>query len=125
VAVVQEHISYAAQAVEHLAVFFKDEVVLESDEARDILRDPGVAPAIAAFRERLSALPALDDAAVKGVLKGIIKDLKLGGNKVYMPVRVALTGQVHGPDLIRLIVLLGKDRVLARMERTLKAVSAG
>ncbi len=122
VAVVQEHISYAAQAVGHLAVFFQDEVALASDEAAAVLRDPDIPQVMAAFRERLSALPALDDAAVKGVLKGIVKDLKLGGNKVYMPVRAALTGQVHGPDLIRLIVLLGKDRVLSRMEKTLKAV---
>ncbi len=122
VAVVQEHISYAAQAVDHLAVFFKDEVTLESDEAREILRDADIPQVMAAFRERLTALPAVDDAAVKGVLKGIVKDFKLGGNKVYMPVRVALTGQAHGPDLIRLIVLLGRERVLARMERTLAAV---
>ena len=122
VAVVQEHVDYAAQAVEHLAVFFNDQVALESDEARDIFRDPDIPQVMAAFRERLSALPALDDTAVQGVLKGILKDLKLGGKKVYMPVRVAITGQVHGPDLIRLIVLLGKERVLARMEGTLRAV---
>ncbi|MDT8902727.1 glutamate--tRNA ligase [Anaeroselena agilis] len=122
VAVVQEHISYAAQAVDHLAVFFKDEVTFESDEARAILRDADIPQVMAAFRDRLTALPAIDDAAVKGVLKGIVKEFKLGGNKVYMPVRVALTGQVHGPDLIRLIVLLGRERVLARMESTLAAV---
>jgi nondiscriminating glutamyl-tRNA synthetase len=122
VAVVQEHVDYAAQAVEHLAVFFNDDVAFESDEARDILRDPDIPAVMAAFRERLSALPVLDAAAVQGVLKGILKDLKLGGKKVYMPVRVAITGQVHGPDLIRLIVLLGRERVLARMAGTLAAV---
>lgn len=122
VAVVQEHVSYAAQAAMHLAVFFKDDVAPEGEEALAVLRDPDIPAVMAAFRERLSALPAVDDAAVKGVLKSIVKDLKLGGNKVYMPVRVALTGQVHGPDLIRLIVLLGRDRVLARMEKTLKAI---
>ena len=122
VAVVQEHISYAAQAAQHLAVFFNDNVTFDSDEARAILRDADIPQVMAAFRERLAALPAVDDAAVKGVLKGIVKDLKLGGNKVYMPVRVALTGQAHGPDLIRLIVLLGRERVLARMESTLATV---
>jgi len=122
VAVVQEHISYAAQAVEHLAVFFNDAVTPASDEAREILRDADIPRVMAAFRERLTALPAVDDAAVKGVLKGIVKEFKLGGNKVYMPVRVALSGQVHGPDLIRLIVLLGRDRVLSRLENTLKAI---
>lgn len=122
VAVIQEHVDYAAQAAAHLAVFFNDAVTLESDEAREILRDPDIPAVMAAFRERLSALEVLDDAAVQGVLKGILKDLKLGGKKVYMPVRVALTGQVHGPDLIRLIVLLGRERALARMAKTLAAV---
>ncbi len=33
-----------------------------------------------------------------------------------MPIRVATTGQTHGPELPNTIQLLGKDRVLARLE---------
>lgn len=122
VAVVREHVSYAAQVADHVGIFFKDDITLESDEARDILCDPDIPQVMAAFGERLGALERLEDAAVQGVLKSIVKDLKLSGKKVYMPIRVAVSGQVHGPDLLRLIVLLGKERVLARIAKTMALV---
>jgi nondiscriminating glutamyl-tRNA synthetase len=122
VATVQEYVSYAAQVVDHAAIFFNDDVQLENAEAEEVLRDADIPQVMAAFREKLSALETVDEAAVKGVLKSITKELKLGGNKVYMPIRIALTGQAHGPDLLKLIVLLGRDRVLDRLEKTLKSL---
>ncbi len=48
------------------------------------------------------------------------KELKLGGKLVYMPIRVALTGQMHGPELYDVIPLLGQENVLKRLEVTEK-----
>jgi len=124
VAAVQEYVSFAAQVVDHVAVFFTDIVSLENEEAVQVLRDPDIPQVMDAFSSRLTALDVLDEAAVKAVLKGITKELKLGGNKVYMPIRIALTGTAHGIDLPRLIVLLGKQRTLARLQATLKSLPA-
>lgn len=49
------------------------------------------------------------------MLKALTKELKLGGKKVYMPLRVALTGQTHGPELFYIIPILGKEKALARL----------
>jgi len=122
VAAVTEYVSYAAQVPEHAAVFFRDQVEFESDEAREVLRDSDIPQVMAVFREKLLALDVVDEAAVQGILKSITKELKVGGKKVYMPIRVAVTGQVHGPDLLKLIVLIGRERVLARIDTSLKAV---
>ncbi|HJG03527.1 MAG TPA: hypothetical protein K8V99_02940 [Megamonas funiformis] len=45
--------------------------------------------------------------------------MKLGGKSVYMPIRIALTGQMHGPDLAGLVEVLGYERAAKRIERTL------
>ncbi|WP_368731123.1 hypothetical protein [Pseudomonas sp. 2995-1] len=37
------------------------------------------------------------------------------GKKLFMPIRVATTGQTHGPDLPQAISLLGKDVVSNRV----------
>jgi nondiscriminating glutamyl-tRNA synthetase len=50
------------------------------------------------------------------------KELKLGGKLVYMPIRVALTGQMHGPELYDVIPLLGREDVLKRLEVTEKII---
>ncbi|MBP2655069.1 MAG: gltX [Firmicutes bacterium] len=122
VATVQEYISYAAQVVDHSAIFFADKVELENEAAKEVLLDPDLSKVMAVFCAKLMALETLDEAGVQAILKSITKELKLGGKKVYMPIRVALTGQVHGPDLQRIIVLLGKERVIDRLEGTMKEV---
>jgi glutamyl-tRNA synthetase len=39
------------------------------------------------------------------------------GAKLFMPLRSALTGATHGPELAPLVGLMGKDRVLRRLEQ--------
>ena len=52
---------------------------------------------------------------VKAAIKAVMKETKLKGKFVFMPIRVALTGQMHGPDLNNIITLLGKDTCLNRL----------
>ena len=122
VALLQEYISYAAQVVDHAAIFFGDAVTFENDEAQAVLADADVPQVMDCFRQKLEALETVDSAAVKAVLKAITKELKLGGKKVYMPLRVAITGQMHGPDLDRIVSLLGRERTLARIAGTLTQI---
>lgn len=124
VSVIQDHLSYAAQAVDFADLFFQDKVVIEDDEAKAVLLDAEIPAVIALFKEKLSALPEVTQAAVKPILKAVTKECKVGGKKVYMPIRVAMTGQMHGPDLVRLIEVLGRDRVLRRIEQTMAKIKA-
>ena len=39
-----------------------------------------------------------------------------------MPIRIATTREMHGPSLPDSIELLGKDRVLAHLEKTLAEI---
>ena len=122
VGAVREYISFAAQIPEHAAVFFQDEIMMENDETADVLRDPDVPQVMEAFLNKLAAMDPVDGEQVQAALKAVGKELKLGGKKVFMPVRVALTGKMHGPELIALIPLLGVARTTARIRRSLALV---
>ncbi|HWR44557.1 glutamate--tRNA ligase [Sporomusa sp.] len=122
VAELQGYISYAAQITEHIDVFFNDDFHFESEEAHEIMKDADIPKVMEAFKARLADLEPVEPAAVQAILKGITKELKLGGKKVYMPVRIAITGKMHGPELINLIPLIGKERTLARMDSLLAKV---
>ena len=39
-----------------------------------------------------------------------------------MPIRIALSGKMHGPDLVKLICLLGVDKVIARVNKTMDKI---
>ena len=49
-------------------------------------------------------------------------DVKKGA--LMFPSRVASSGQLGGPDLLSIMVLLGKERVLSRFAETLKQLQA-
>ena len=38
------------------------------------------------------------------------------GKDLFMPIRAAITGQLSGPELDKVTELLGKERVLMRLE---------
>jgi glutamyl-tRNA synthetase len=38
-----------------------------------------------------------------------------GGKKLFMPLRLALTGEAHGPELAELLPLMGRERVKGRL----------
>ncbi len=75
----------------------------------------------AVLKGLLSTLEAeegvLDQASVKRALKAVGEELGARGKDLYMPVRAALTGRIHGPSLALVAALLGRDRVLARLSR--------
>ena len=45
-----------------------------------------------------------------------MKETALKGKFVFMPIRVALTGQMHGPDLPKTMEVLGKETCLNRIK---------
>lgn len=122
VAELQGYISYVSQITEHIDVFFNDDIDFENDEAHEIMKDADIANVMALFKSKLTALEIVEPAAIQAILKGITKELKLSGKKVYMPVRIAITGKMHGPELINLIPLIGKERTLTRMDGLLAKI---
>jgi nondiscriminating glutamyl-tRNA synthetase len=122
VTLLQEYISYAAEIVNHIDIFFNDNVEFENDEAMQVLKDADVPAVMESFREKLTALEVVDAPSVKALLKSITKELKLGGKKVFMPLRVALTGKMHGPDLDKVVALLGTERIINRLTTTLTKI---
>ena len=122
VAAVRDYVSFAAQIPEHAAVFFEDDVTMENEETEAILKDPDVPRVMEEFLDKLTKLETITGEQVQATLKSVGKELKLGGKKVFMPVRVALTGKMHGPELISLIPLLGLDRTAARIRHSMSLV---
>ncbi len=64
------------------------------------------------------ALAGLDwDAGVWGALTGALKAATgRKGRELFMPLRLALTGRAHGPDMAALLPLIGRERALERLE---------
>lgn len=120
VGAIKEKINHLSEIKEYIHYFVGTEIDQPDEEARAILQGETVPAVLELFRNKVIALDVLDSAAAKGILKGITKELNLKGKDVFMPTRIALSGQMHGPDLDRIMALLGKDNIIVRLEQTME-----
>lgn len=113
---VQESLSTTKEIVDKVDIFFKDKVELESDEVLEVLKGEQVPTLFEAIREELSEVEELDEELCGGLMKKIQKKTGIKGKNLYMPVRAALTGNLHGPELVNILYVLGKQNILKRIE---------
>lgn len=112
------HLSYLAEVRDYVHYFHGETVPQPEGEALEILQGEQVPSVLNLFKEKIAQVEPLSAENAKAILKQITKELKLGGKQVFMPVRIALTGQMHGPDLDNIIALLGKENVIKRLAKT-------
>ena len=55
--------------------------------------------------------------AAKTFMKEIQKETGIKGKNLFMPTRIAITGVQHGPELANILYLLGKEKILDRIEK--------
>ncbi|MBT2758972.1 glutamate--tRNA ligase [Mesobacillus foraminis] len=114
----QEKMSYGAEIVELSEIFFQTNVQFE-EEAREVLSGEQVPEVLRAFLEEIRSLPEFTASLIKGAVKAVQKGTGHKGQKLFMPIRAAVTGQTHGPDLMLAIELLGREKVEQRVTNLL------
>ena len=118
-AAMREHVQYGAQIVDAAKVFFTEDYAPENEETAAVLAEETAPAVLAMFRDELTALDEVTPDTVQPLFKKIQKGLKVKGKFVYMPIRVAITGVMHGPDLNVIVALMGREKVLDRLNASI------
>lgn len=119
VALHQDKLRFAADIVPVTELFFR-ETVADEEEAAAVLAEEQVPAVLSQFLALLEAKGAPFTAeGIKEMIKTVQKETGFKGKALFMPVRAALTGQTHGPDLNQSIALLGEQKVIARLKERL------
>ncbi len=116
IGVLKEKLSYVAEIVDYADIFFKTEIEPADEEAWEIVKDETMGTLLEAFTAKVEAVEVIDDDFGKAALKAIQKETGLKGPKLFKPIRVAITGKAHGPDINKIIKVLGKQNLLTRIE---------
>lgn len=114
VSIYQNHLSYGKEIVELTEMFFKDTVCLD-DECKTFMEQDGVSNTINIFRDEISLIT---DWTVENISNAINNTKEKSGSKgkmLYMPIRIKVSGVMHGPELPDTIYLLGKEKILERL----------
>jgi len=111
----RERFNRLMDVTDHMALFMAEDVTPENDEAKEMVEMDHVPEMLSVFASKVDALETLDSASLKAALKEVQKETGNKGKNLFMPTRIAITGQLHGPDLNQMMTILGKEVVLKRL----------
>ncbi|WP_027481977.1 glutamate--tRNA ligase [Deinococcus pimensis] len=84
-------------------------------DGRDFLDD---------LRRALAEAPAFDQTTLEALLRGFADSAGLKPGKVMQPLRAAVAGTPESPGMFELLEVLGRERVLSRLDRAMSVASA-
>jgi len=118
---VRERLTTLKDLSEQNSFFFKDEIEIKPESAQKILfKDKAAARAVLEkVLEKISPLDDFTASRLEDILRGLSEELGLGFKKIAQPVRVSVTGTHVSPPLFGTLELLGRQRVIERLRKTI------
>ncbi len=74
------------------------------------------------FLARIQKLDIFDSVEIFKTIKAIQKDTKIKGRQLWMPIRIAVTHEMHGPELPESVELVGKQKAIEHIKETLAQI---
>ncbi|MEO6447540.1 MAG: glutamate--tRNA ligase [Gemmatimonadaceae bacterium] len=104
------------ELVEQCRPYFLDEVAYDPDAAAKQWKDrAATAELLRTLRDRLAEV-AWDATAMEDALRQLAEARGVGVGKLFQPMRVALTGVAATPGIFDVLLAIGRERSLARLD---------
>jgi glutamyl-tRNA synthetase len=114
----KEKLKKFTDAPAYIGFYFQDRVETDPTELPKLMVPENQAR-LRRLREAFAGLTVFDAASLEAALKAVASELALKAGPLVHPVRVAMTGKASGPSLYHLMEVLGRERVLARIDAVL------
>jgi len=114
--IIKANIEFPDQALEWAKIIFHENAPIH-DEDIPMLKEAGEQ----FFVEAENAVENHGE-DMKAILDEMKQTLHIQGKKLFMPMRLALTGQRHGPEMQQIAKLLGKHKIKHRLGKAFSLV---
>jgi glutamyl-tRNA synthetase len=107
--------------------YFQDEIEYDAEAVAKQWKDrSGTADILAGVKESLAGLASWEPAAMEEALRALGERLGFGekAGKIFQPLRVALTGLGVSPGIFDVLLMLGRERSLARIDAAVARLRA-
>jgi nondiscriminating glutamyl-tRNA synthetase len=91
-----------------------------ADEARSALAKDGALAAVKAMEKIVTGMGEVKEEDFSRIVAALKKQTGLKGKELLAPLRAALTGRAEGPELQKVLSLLGKQMIMERLAQALK-----
>ena len=101
---------------DQLAPFFVDPTEYDAEGVRKHLSAPEMPAHLTALRDAYATVSPFDEATLEQALRALAEARGLKAASLIHGTRLAVTGRMVSPGLFEMLVLLGRERVVARLD---------
>lgn len=113
----KNHINYGEEINEVTASFFDNNFVVDP-EAEEFMKSDEVIPnVVKVFKEEIENTTDWTVETLSNVINNVKEKAGVKGKMLYMPIRIAASGIMHGPELADTLYLIGKEEILNRLAK--------
>jgi glutamyl-tRNA synthetase len=119
-ALMRDRIKQWDHVVPMTSFFFRDEYPYDQKSVDKRLKKEGALASLKTIRDRFAALAAFSAETTDKALHDLATEKSVNAGELVHPIRVAVSGSAAGPSLFHMLEVMGKERVLKRIDRTLQ-----
>ncbi|WFG96691.1 glutamate--tRNA ligase [Spiroplasma citri] len=113
----KKELQYGAEIVALTKPFFEPTTKLSATTQAVLTELSGYEEMITSFKTALSQLPVWDEPNIKQLISKMGEKYLMKGKNLFMPIRIFTSHQEHGPELAKVIYLLGKEKVISNITK--------
>lgn len=114
--VIRDRIKVLSDLEEEHDYFFQEAPEYQAEAVQMYLKEEGISERLLELKRRLTELSHFETQAIEAIVRGLVAENSLPAKALIHPVRVAVTGRSVSPPLFEIMSILGKERVLNRLE---------
>lgn len=114
---IYQDLEFLAQAPDKVEIFYRDNFIITDPESKELVELESSKRLFAVLRDKFAAIDKITPDNLGDIMKEAGKEAGVKGKFLFMPFRLAVSGDQHGPDLKLLVCGLGKDRVIELLGR--------
>jgi glutamyl-tRNA synthetase len=114
---VKEKIKLLKELPSWTVYFFSDDYPFDPEAVKKSCSAPQTSERLIKLADRFTATSSWDAASLETALKALAAEIGVKTGELIHPCRVAVSGKSAGPSLYHMLEVLGRDRVLARLQR--------
>ncbi|MBN2373091.1 glutamate--tRNA ligase [bacterium] len=119
---VQPRLKIISDVTELTSYFWEDDVQYDPDAINKLTEDPKAVDILNALQERFSVLKFFTIEAMEQTCQELISELGVKFGVLVHPVRAAVTGRTAGPGLFETLDLLGREKVMKRIKKSIQFI---
>jgi glutamyl-tRNA synthetase len=112
-----------ADMAEAALFYYHSDIAYDEKAAKKFLKAAALEP-LKLLADKLEALENYTQSDLETVFLAVMDETGLKLGKIAQPVRVALTGRTASPGIFEIIAILGKDRVIPRLQKAIQFIEA-